>query len=206
VRTSFTVWHGRGSPQTTRAFALSVTDLLKTSCLPTSHNTSQYTVKEVEEGKESYEFWQHAGLEKNAQNPAQVPQPHAHGAQPHGVQQHVQAYASEAWLRDPARKAPRMFVCHEDLFSGQFLVTYSPYISQAHLSNNDVIILDVFSAVYVWCGSRASAYKKDMGVKTANLYVAKSTLGHAQTTPVTQIYESQELPRRGAVQGRITSP
>jgi hypothetical protein len=164
VRTSFTVWHGRGSPQSTRTYALAVADLLKTSCLPTSHNRSQYAVKEVEEGKENYEFWQHAGLagEKNTQNAAQVT--------------HTHAYASEAWLRDPARKAPRMFVCHEDLFSGQFLVTHSQHICQSLLSNNDVIILDVFSVVFVWCGSRSSAYKKEMGMKTATAYPPYSSL------------------------------
>ena len=157
VRTSFFVWHGRGSPQSTRSYALAVVDLLKTSCIPTSHNHSQYTVKEMEEGRENYEFWQHTGL-AGEKAPAQ------------GTQQH--AYASDTWLRDPTRKAPRMFVCHEDLFSGQFLVTYSSHICQSLLSTSDVIIMDVFSIVFVWCGSRASAYKKEMGMKTATSYLS----------------------------------
>ncbi len=35
---------------------------------------------------------------------------------------------------------------------------------------NDVVILDAFYILYIWIGSKSSKYKRDMAVKTANLY------------------------------------
>lgn len=146
VRTSFFVWHGKGSPQSTRTFSISVVSILKSSCLPSSHNQNLYITKEIDEGnisiiafvlfyinthagKETYEFWQNSGLtaaastsSTNLTNSPNISSSTTTNIVTTGVES---KYASDSWLREPSRNPPRLFVCHEDLFSGQFSVIIS---------------------------------------------------------------------------------
>lgn len=70
-------------------------------------------------GKEMYEFWQHSGLTPAGTSSTTLTNTSSQSLFVAGAES---KYASDSWLRDPSRKPPRLFVCHEDLFSGLFSV------------------------------------------------------------------------------------
>jgi gelsolin len=79
--------------------------------------------------------------------------------------------------------------------SGQLsfdLVKDGQPIRRADLNGNDVFVLDLGKAIWVWRGLRASAAEKAMWIKVAQSYV--NQLQNAHLTPIRSVVEGNETP------------
>lgn len=77
---------------------------------------------------------------------------------------------------------------------GHFLVEEIFDFVQDDLVYDDVMMLDVFSEVYVWVGGDASRQEKDLAITTAIDYIAKAPDGRDPKTPVFRISAGYEPP------------
>jgi len=119
----------------------------------------------VEEGHESNEFWNHLGGKA--------------------------VYASTKELEEGI-KEPRLFHC--SAVHGAFKVTEVFNFSQDDLINDDVMILDTYSEVFVWVGHDSTKEEKDQALKTALEYVKKAPDGRSPDTPVYRVFAGAEPP------------
>jgi len=75
-----------------------------------------------------------------------------------------------------------------------FTVTEVFNFGQDDLIKDDVMLLDVFSEVFVWLGSDCSREEKDLSIKTALEYVANAPDGRSKDTPVFKVFAGAEPP------------
>jgi hypothetical protein len=64
----------------------------------------------------------------------------------------------------------RLFQCSNS--KGVFKVIEVPYFSQDDLDNEDIMMLDTYSVVFLWVGNRSSEVEKRMSVDVALEYAA----------------------------------
>jgi len=69
-------------------------------------------------------------------------------------------------------------------------IASGPAISRSLLQSDDVFLLDIGSAVYVWVGKGASPQEKKMGLQVAVDYISKKKLPPA--TPISRLLEGGE--------------
>lgn len=100
-------------------------------------------------------------------------------------------YASSKELEEGG-KEPRLFHCSTVL--GSFRVSEIFNFSQDDLINDDVMILDTYSEVFVWVGHDSTKEEKDMAMKTALEYVKKAPDGRSPNTPVYRVFAGAEPP------------
>jgi len=122
-------------------------------------------VDKVEEGTEKDEFWTHLGGKA--------------------------AYSTSKELEE-GTKEPRLFHC--SAVHGAFKVTEVFNFSQDDLINDDVMILDTYSEVFVWVGHDSTKEEKDEAMKTALQYVKKAPDGRSPDTPVYRVFAGSEPP------------
>jgi len=87
---------------------------------------------------------------------------------------------------------PRLFQCTN--MTGVFAMEEIGNFAQDDLIDDDVMILDCYTTVYVWVGSGANEIEKRMAMDTANKYVAAAaaTDGRDADTGIMQISASRE--------------
>lgn len=76
---------------------------------------------------------------------------------------------------------------------GYFNVEECFNFAQDDLINDDVMMLDVHTEIFLWVGGEASKQEKDESMKTAMEYVAKSTT-HDKSTPIFRVSAGFEPP------------
>jgi hypothetical protein len=121
------------------------------------------TLTAVEEGKEPADFWTRVGGKGD--------------------------YPTERELTMGARE-PRLFRCSTN--GGHFFVEEIFNFSQDDLLDDDVMILDTYSEVFVWVGSKSSAEEKNTASKTALDFVENSPDGRSKDTPIYRIHPGNE--------------
>jgi len=149
------LWCGKGANENEKKVATNIANLLKGS----------RTVKNIEEGKESNEFWAFLGGKAE--------------------------YSTSKELLE-GMKEPRLFQCSTVL--GSFKVSEIFNFSQDDLINDDVMILDTFSEVFVWVGHESTKEEKDLSMKTALDYVKNAPDGRSADTPVYRVFAGSEPP------------
>jgi hypothetical protein len=87
---------------------------------------------------------------------------------------------------------PRLFHCSNMM--GYFKITEIMDFQQEDLINDDVMILDTFSEVYIWCGALARPEEKKEAFKAALDFVKNSPDGRSPDTPVYRIEAGNEPP------------
>jgi hypothetical protein len=122
-------------------------------------------VAEVPEGKEPAPFWDALGGQT--------------------------AYPSEKELKANP-KEPRLFNCSNR--HGFFKIEEVFDYSQDDLLDDDVMILDTCTEVYVWVGSQARPEEKDQAFSAALDFIEKSPDGRPKDTPVFKIDAGKEPP------------
>jgi len=123
------------------------------------------TVTVVEEGKEPAAFWTAVGGQAE--------------------------YASAKETSEGGRE-PRLFHCSSN--AGSFHVEEVFSFTQDDLIDDDVMILDVYSEVFVWVGSKSSRDEKDTALTTALDFVSKAPDGRSPDTPIYKVQPGGEPP------------
>lgn len=62
-----------------------------------------------------------------------------------------------------------------------------PNFGQADMLNDDVMMLDVGTAVYLWIGAEANAAEKTKAMDVAQKYIATATDGRDKDVPIMQV-------------------
>ncbi len=122
-------------------------------------------IEAVEEGKESDAFWEALGGKTE--------------------------YSTDKPKED-AEHEPRLFQMSCNI--GHFNVEEIFDFAQDDLIPDDVMMLDVFSEVYVWIGADSSRQEKDHALETAMEYVQKTTDGRDKSTPIFRVSQGYEPP------------
>jgi len=100
-------------------------------------------------------------------------------------------YASAKELVEGQRE-PRLFQCSN--VTGSFKLTEVFNFAQDDLINDDVMILDLYSDIFVWIGKDSQKEEKDKALQTAMDYVAKSNDGRPTSTPIWKVNAGLEPP------------
>jgi hypothetical protein len=90
------------------------------------------------------------------------------------------------------QREPRLFQCSN--VTGTFKLTEVFNFVQDDLINDDVMILDLFTDVFVWIGKDSQKEEKDKAMQTAMDFVAKSTDGRSPSTPIWKVNAGLEPP------------
>jgi len=122
-------------------------------------------VVQVAEGSESEAFWEALG----------------------GKTEYAQAKEVVEGQRDP-----RLFQCSN--VTGSFKLTEAFNFVQDDLINDDVMILDLFTDVFVWIGKDSQKEEKDKAMQTAMDFVSKATDGRSKSTPIWKVQAGLEPP------------
>ena len=85
---------------------------------------------------------------------------------------------------------PRLFQCTN--MTGVFTCEEIFDFDQSDLIDDDVMLLDAFSTVYVWVGSTSNEKEKDMAMDTATKYVAGAADGRDPDTPIIRVNAGSE--------------
>jgi hypothetical protein len=93
--------------------------------------------------------------------------------------------------QDSEEREPRLFQISDA--KGYLDVEEIPQFAQVDLDIFDIFILDVFSQIYVWVGSKSNANEQKNALKTAIDYVTKSET-HDNDTPITVVSPGNEPP------------
>jgi len=122
-------------------------------------------IVQVDEGGESAEFWSSLGGQTE--------------------------YSSSKELEEGA-KEPRLF--QGSTVHGAFKIEEVFNFTQDDLVNDDIMILDVFSEVYVWIGHDSTKEERDSGLQTALDYIKNAPDGRSKDTPVYRVLAGSEPP------------
>jgi len=122
-------------------------------------------VVNVAEGSEPDDFWEALG----------------------GKAEYASAKESVEGQRDP-----RLFQCSN--VTGSFKLTEVFNFVQDDLISDDVMILDLFTDVFVWIGKDSQKEEKDKAMMTAMDFVSKSTDGRSKSTPIWKVNAGLEPP------------
>jgi len=90
------------------------------------------------------------------------------------------------------QRDPRLFQCSN--VTGSFKLTEAFNFVQDDLINDDVMILDLFTDVFVWIGKDSQKEEKDKALATAMDFVAKSSDGRSKSTPIWKVNAGLEPP------------
>jgi len=90
------------------------------------------------------------------------------------------------------QRDPRLFQCSN--VTGSFKLTEVFNFVQDDLINDDVMILDLFSDVFVWIGKDSQKEEKDKAMQTAMDFVGKATDGRNPSTPIWKVNAGLEPP------------
>jgi len=118
-------------------------------------------VEEMAEGSEPDEFWEKLGGKTE--------------------------YTSAKWLPPPSRE-PQLFA----VSNSTGIVKIEPVInfSQEDLEEEDVYILDVYTAIYIWLGTQANEKEKAAAAETAVAYMKAQ--GMDEDTPIITVSSGKE--------------
>jgi advillin len=93
---------------------------------------------------------------------------------------------------DAPHAAPRLFEISDA--SGVITVEEIFDFAQEDLRGDNIHLLDVYSAVFVWVGSEATAREKSSAFELAQKFIASATDGRDADTPVIRVDQGQEPP------------
>jgi hypothetical protein len=91
---------------------------------------------------------------------------------------------------EPEPADPRLFQCTN--VTGAFAIEEISNFSQEDLIDDDVMLLDCYSSVFLWVGSAANATEKKDAIKSAQQYVSTSNDGRDPDTPIMVIKAGRE--------------
>jgi len=150
-------WYGKGSNEDEKQLALRIAKCFE---------TTNITVKEIEEGNEDNIFWSLLGGKAT--------------------------YASDPYLQEVALRNPRLFHCSNA--SGAFKVEEILNFTCDDLINDDVMILDTHRELYVWVGNNANAEEKEKSMEIALEYTQKAPGDHSNDMCIIRIEAGNEPP------------
>ena len=91
---------------------------------------------------------------------------------------------------EPEPADPRLFQCSN--VTGNFEVDEVCNFTQDDLVDDDVMLLDCYSSVFLWIGHNANKTEKEEAVKTAQQYVATANDGRDEDTPIMVVKAGRE--------------
>lgn len=97
-------------------------------------------------------------------------------------------YATESF--EDASRPPRLFQCSNS--TGVTRVEEIDQFEQEDLLNDDVMILDVFTQLFVWIGSQANEIEKTRALEFAQHFINNATDGRFSDIPVVRITAGNE--------------
>lgn len=121
------------------------------------------TLVQVDEGSEPDEFWSSLG-----------------GRKP---------YASLR-VGEPAPKDPRFFLCSNA--TGTFKIEEVQDYEQEDLIDDDVVILDCYTSIFVWVGSQANETEKTKAIEYAQQFATAAQDGRDPNLPIMRISAGSE--------------
>jgi hypothetical protein len=101
-------------------------------------------------------------------------------------------YSNDARLQQGDVKA-RLFQCSDS--TSVFKVMEIHHFVQDDLDNDDVMILDGYSELFVWIGSGSTEREKAMGVQVAHDYLKSASDGRPPHVPVYSVMSREEPPQ-----------
>ena len=78
-------------------------------------------------------------------------------------------YSNSQTTGIPMGFEPRLF--HASNAQGYFHVEEIPNFSQDDMLNDDMMLLDAFTSIYVWIGNGSNKFERNGAFKTANRYI-----------------------------------
>jgi hypothetical protein len=97
---------------------------------------------------------------------------------------------AEAPEGEPLPSEPRLFHC-TDRF-GSFQVEEIHNFTQDDMLNDDVMMLDVGTTVYLWVGAEANREEKTKAMDVAQKYIASASDGRDNDVPIMQVSSGKE--------------
>jgi advillin len=91
---------------------------------------------------------------------------------------------------EPMPKNPRLFHCSNA--TGAFRVEEVTDFEQEDLIDEDVMILDCFTSIFVWVGSQAHAEEKTKAMQFAQEFAAKANDGRDADVPIMRVAAGSE--------------
>jgi hypothetical protein len=91
---------------------------------------------------------------------------------------------------EDASREPRLFQCSNS--TGTFRVEEIEMFEQEDLLDDDVMLLDVYSQLYVWIGSQANAAESAKAIEFANAFIHNATDGRSSDIPIVRITSGNE--------------
>ncbi len=159
-------WHGKGAMEAEVASADKIAKILQShSNGPPGTAAPAREFVGVAEGEEPEEFWNGVG----------------------GKGEYAEAPEGE-----PLPAEPRLF--HLTNKFGAFQVEEIPDFTQEDMLDDDVMMVDVGTAVYLWVGSGANREEKDKSVETAQKFIeaAAQSDGRDADCPIVQVSAGNE--------------
>jgi len=157
-------WGGKGALPAELESAAKIASLLKDCSFgPPGQAPPTRTVETVPEGSEPDAFWAALG---------------------------GQGEYAEAPEDEPLPSEPRLFQC-TDRF-GSFQVEEIASFTQEDMLDDDVMLLDIGTAVYLWIGSDANAAEATKAMEVAVKYVASATDGRDPDISIMQVSSGNE--------------
>lgn len=86
---------------------------------------------------------------------------------------------------EPQPKDPRLFHCSNA--TGHFRIEEIVDFDQSDLIDDDVMILDCYTSVFVWVGSQSNDAEKSKAVEFAQKYVAEANDGRDEDIPIVRV-------------------
>jgi hypothetical protein len=155
-------WQGKGSNEDEKASAMKIAEILKTHSFDGAEPPAREVIA-VPEGSESDDFWAGVG----------------------GKGEYAEAPEGEALPSDP-----RLFHC-TDRF-GSFQVEEIHNFAQDDMLNDDVMMLDIGTTVYLWIGAEANEDEKTKAMSVAKKYIDTATDGRDPDVPIMQVSSGKE--------------
>lgn len=161
------VWHGKGSVPQEREYALALSETFKAT----------QNVEIIEEGKETDKFWITLG----------VPSDLVELYSSMGIEMDAQYPTSPALQKG---YEARLFQCSN--VTGRFLVDEITHFSQDDLVDEDVMMLDAGSEIYVWVGTKSNEEEKAEAMEVARKYIDGHPDGDRKDTSIVIVEAGEE--------------
>jgi len=118
----------------------------------------------------------------------------AEGSEPESFWEALGGKAEYAQAKEVAegQRDPRLFQCSN--VTGSFKLTEQFNFVQDDLINDDVMILDLFTDVFVWIGKDSQKEEKDKAMQTAMEFVSGASDGRSKSTPIWRVMAGLEPP------------
>ena len=91
---------------------------------------------------------------------------------------------------EPLPRDPRLFQCCN--LTGAFQVEEVAEFTQADLNDDDVYLLDAYTAVYLWIGNGSNTHERAKADEFVKQYIEATNDGRDKDCPIIKVYAGNE--------------